>query len=409
MTGAIASRIESLGDSDERHRRAIAPRLLAGPRDLLLRRRQARLVNVRLREAFSGVISVCRLEIYGDCSIFTEFGKGFLNPSLYAARWGRGTKMSGFTFQPQKSQTQEATWNPRAAGVAGADPGGAADAGTRPLARRHPHQADRARLPRSSPTSPSIAPKRQREVISSVETVLKSAAYIRASAGGFGRSCDILRASLPVNLPWIRSLMIVGSDGRVQCSTKNAGRPRPQRPRLSQEGAGDPRLRRSAISCSQIANDEPIVMAAYPVSAVARESDAVIVAGINLDWMSKIMNNLSGRPRHFGGAGRQHRNGAGGAGGSGQHDRPYARRRSAAGRRVADKAINSDQETGLFSFVAADGVEAHASVSSRIPGTAVAADRQHRRSQGGRRRSTATSAPPICSSAWSACSCCSAR
>src|SRR6202048_5462264 len=35
----------------------------------------------------------------------------------------------------------------------------------------------------------------QREVISSVETVLKSAAYLRASAGGVGRSCDILRAS----------------------------------------------------------------------------------------------------------------------------------------------------------------------------------------------------------------------
>src|SRR6476646_11794262 len=36
----------------------------------------------------------------------------------------------------------------------------------------------------------------QREVISSVETVLKSTAYIRASAGGIGRSCDIMRASL---------------------------------------------------------------------------------------------------------------------------------------------------------------------------------------------------------------------
>src|SRR6202162_6182372 len=37
----------------------------------------------------------------------------------------------------------------------------------------------------------------QREVISSVETMLKSAAYIRAS-GGVGRSCEILRASLPL-------------------------------------------------------------------------------------------------------------------------------------------------------------------------------------------------------------------
>src|SRR5216684_362169 len=62
----------------------------------------------------------------------------------------------------------------------------------------------------------------QSEVISSVEAISKSTAYIRASTGGISRSCDILRASLPANLPWIRSLAIVGKDGRVQCSTNNA-------------------------------------------------------------------------------------------------------------------------------------------------------------------------------------------
>src|SRR5258708_21771580 len=56
----------------------------------------------------------------------------------------------------------------------------------------------------------------QSEVISSVETVMKSTAYIPASAGGIGRSCDILRASLPSHFPWIRTLLIVGEDGRVQ-------------------------------------------------------------------------------------------------------------------------------------------------------------------------------------------------
>jgi hypothetical protein len=60
----------------------------------------------------------------------------------------------------------------------------------------------------------------QREVISSVETMLKSAAYIRASSG-IGRSCEILRASLPANLPWIRSIMLVSKEGVVQCSTLN--------------------------------------------------------------------------------------------------------------------------------------------------------------------------------------------
>src|SRR5207244_1847092 len=60
----------------------------------------------------------------------------------------------------------------------------------------------------------------QREVISSVETMLKSAAYIRAS-GGIGGSCEVLRASLPTNLPWIRSISFVSRDGLVQCSTLN--------------------------------------------------------------------------------------------------------------------------------------------------------------------------------------------
>ena len=44
------------------------------------------------------------------------------------------------------------------------------------------------------------------------------------------------------------------------------------------------------------ATNEPIVMAAYPVSAINGDADAVIVAGVNLDWMSKIMSNLGGRP-----------------------------------------------------------------------------------------------------------------
>ena len=61
----------------------------------------------------------------------------------------------------------------------------------------------------------------QREVIASVATVLKSTAYIRA-AGGIARSCDLMRASLPLNLPWIRNIMVVGADGRVQCSVLNA-------------------------------------------------------------------------------------------------------------------------------------------------------------------------------------------
>ena len=135
----------------------------------------------------------------------------------------------------------------------------------------------------------------QREVISSVETMLKSAAYIRASSG-IGRSCEILRASLPTNLPWIRSIMIAAKDGLVQCSTMNM-----------QVGMnlGDREYFRKAQETRGFvfsdylfgkSNGRPMMMAAYPVSAINPEEDAVVVAGINIDWLSKIMSNLGGRP-----------------------------------------------------------------------------------------------------------------
>src|ERR1700748_353433 len=59
----------------------------------------------------------------------------------------------------------------------------------------------------------------QREAIASVETVLKSAANIQAARSALEPSCSTLSASLPVTLPWIRSLTIVGNDGRIQCAT----------------------------------------------------------------------------------------------------------------------------------------------------------------------------------------------
>jgi diguanylate cyclase (GGDEF)-like protein len=37
-------------------------------------------------------------------------------------------------------------------------------------------------------------------------------------------------------------------------------------------------------------------MAAYPVSAINRDADSLILAAVSLEWMAKIMNNLGGRP-----------------------------------------------------------------------------------------------------------------
>ncbi len=207
----------------------------------------------------------------------------------------------------------------------------------------------------------------QREVISSVETMLKSAAYIRASAGGVGRSCDILRASLPVNLPWISSLMIVGQDGHVQCGTSNtlvgldlSGRAYLKQARQSRDVVFSDFL-------FGLASEKPIVAAAYPVSAIKDDSDAVIVAGVSLSWMSKIMGNLSGRPGIS----------AVLIDSAGVVLAAPADQASMVGRpldtvpllsAIADKAIGSTQAEGSLSFVAADGSERVVNFA-RIPGT----------------------------------------
>src|SRR5690349_8049093 len=79
-------------------------------------------------------------EVYGISSNFTKFGKGFLKPSLYPALRGAGYVWR--YFQPQSDQTQEASGHPCPARDVGRVAGGAADAGSRSLARRHAHQAD---------------------------------------------------------------------------------------------------------------------------------------------------------------------------------------------------------------------------------------------------------------------------
>ena len=207
----------------------------------------------------------------------------------------------------------------------------------------------------------------QREVISSVETVLKSAAYIRASAGGISRSCDILRASLPANLPWIRTLLIVGGDGRVQCSTNNIFVGSDLSDRSYLKKARESRdFVFSDFLFAKITND-PVVMAAYPVSAINGEADSVILAGVNLDWMSKVMSNLGGRPGIS----------AALVDSAGTVMAAPADQVSMIGRQldtipllssIAEKAIGSEAPQGSLSFVAADGSKRTVNFA-RIPGT----------------------------------------
>lgn len=206
-----------------------------------------------------------------------------------------------------------------------------------------------------------------KEVISSVETVLRSAAYIRASVGNVDRGCDILRASLPANLPWIRRLMIVGADGRVQCSTipEQVGRDLSNRTYLKEaRETGD-----LVFSDFLLANTDkkPIMMAAYPMSAVNADIDSVIVAGVNLDWISKFMSHLREHP----GISAVMIDGAGIVLAAPQDETNLIGRPLSAVPMlspIAERVAGSDQAEGSLSFTAPDG-SVHAAKFSRIAGT----------------------------------------
>ncbi|KWV45845.1 diguanylate cyclase [Bradyrhizobium macuxiense] len=206
----------------------------------------------------------------------------------------------------------------------------------------------------------------QREVVSSVETMLKSAAYIRASAG-IGRSCDVLRASLPTNLPWIRSIMFVSRDGVVQCSTLNVQVGINLGDREYFKKAQDTRAFVFSDYLFGKTNGRPMMMAAYPVAAINPEEDAVVVAGINIDWLSQIMANLGGQPGMSAvlvdstgvviAAPSDHASLIG---------RPLDAVPLMAA--IAEKALSYDEPSGSVSFTAADGTERTLSFA-RIAGT----------------------------------------
>jgi diguanylate cyclase (GGDEF)-like protein len=207
----------------------------------------------------------------------------------------------------------------------------------------------------------------QREVISSVEAVLKSSAYIHASALQVGRKCGVMRASLGVDLPWIGVLSVVGKDGKIQCSTL---------PSLVGVDLSDRAYFKKALETHRFVVSDylfgkgtqlPVVVAAYPAPGIDGGDEAVMVATVNLDWMSKIMGNLGGRPGIS----------ATLVDGAGTVLAAPADQASMIGRpldnmpllsAIAEKARGSDQADGSLSFVAADGSKRTVNFA-RIPAT----------------------------------------
>lgn len=135
----------------------------------------------------------------------------------------------------------------------------------------------------------------QREIISTVQAVVKSSAYIYAAASHQGRGCAVMRASLRVDLPWIRNLSIIGPEGKIDCSTSQSivGFDLSDRDYVIKARETHEFVLSDYIPSRITAL--PTMIAAYPVSAVGGGQESVVIAAIDLKWMSQLLVNRGER------------------------------------------------------------------------------------------------------------------
>lgn len=136
----------------------------------------------------------------------------------------------------------------------------------------------------------------QRDIVLTVQAILRSSAYIYGAAQDASQGCAILRATARVDLPWIRSLSVIDTDGVVRCSTASnvIGL------NLSDRDYFQRALNTSTFVISDYifsrAANLPSVMAAYPAKNFTSGKKAVVIAAIDLKWMSQLLSRAQKRP-----------------------------------------------------------------------------------------------------------------
>jgi diguanylate cyclase (GGDEF)-like protein len=140
------------------------------------------------------------------------------------------------------------------------------------------------------------AAEAQEDAIASVRALLQIMARVYVKMPSDAEDCDHFLTMLTGNVPWVRVLSIAGTNGQITCSTAaravglNIGdRPHFQRAlHLNQFTVSD-------YIVSQT-DQVPTVFAGFPVIGNDGAVRGVVLASINLQWMSKLATDAVQRP-----------------------------------------------------------------------------------------------------------------
>jgi hypothetical protein len=126
-------------------------------------------------------------------------------------------------------------------------------------------------------------------MIKTVQGILQTAASVYVYAYHAGRPCEMLNSGLKMNLHGIGNISVVGSDGRIVCSTL---------PVLVGVDVSDRHYfhdalaeRRLVLSNYLIGKSygDPSIMAAFPTTVIDSRVEAVIVTSVTLNWLEELV------------------------------------------------------------------------------------------------------------------------
>jgi diguanylate cyclase (GGDEF)-like protein len=133
----------------------------------------------------------------------------------------------------------------------------------------------------------------QREMVKSVEGMLRTAASIYVHANRLGRPCALLESGFRVNMRGIGNISVAGTNGRVLCSTL---------PHLVGVDVTDRHYFHDALAKRQFvlsdyvigkAYGDPMIIAAFPTSAINADTEAVIITSISLSWVQELIGRTA--------------------------------------------------------------------------------------------------------------------
>jgi len=135
----------------------------------------------------------------------------------------------------------------------------------------------------------------QSEIVISTRAMLQvvARAYVALAHGSL--DCTAFLGGFATDVPWIRALSIVGSDDRVACSTRSSSIGIDVSDR---EYVSKARQTRDFVLSEYLierSNNQPTVMAAYPVSGRDKRVDAVILAPVELQWVERFARLIDDR------------------------------------------------------------------------------------------------------------------